>query len=164
MQLKLHAAPATLLAVLLFSACSSDQAANQTAVPDTPVLAAQTPAPPPLIVETIAPPMDTVPPVTPPPTPIPVASAQTEQVPSVMRRASATPPPVQQVTSTFPPRVSVPQLREMIDEGTAVIVDSRDRVSFAIEHIPGSINIPAQESTARVSELPKGKTIVTYCA
>ncbi len=168
MQLKSYAAGASLMAILLFPACSNEPEVTST-VSELAVTPPDAVAPAPSIIETPPPAVETADAVeapTPIATPAPAATAQVEQVPSVMRRTNpaAAAPVQQQVTATFPPRVSVTQLREMLDEGTAVVVDSRDRVSFAIEHIPGSINIPEQESTSRASELPKGKTIVTYCA
>ncbi len=167
MSLKYIPAGAAMMAVLLTSACSSDTDVVAPSA-DTSVAATDTWVPQTASVETAPPSVETIaPPSTPESTPAPVPAAtapqQAGQVPSVMRRTTAD-APAQQVTATFPPRVTVIQLREMVDEGGAVIVDSRDRVSYAIEHIPGSINIPAQESTTRAGELPKGKTIVTYCA
>lgn len=162
MSLKYIPAGAALMAVLLTTACSSD---TDVAAPstDTSVAATDTWVPQTASVETAPPSVETIAPEsTPVPVPVATAPQQTEQVPSVMRRT--TDAPAQQVTATFPPRVTVSQLREMVDEGSAVIVDVRDRVSFAIEHIPGSVNIPEQESTMRAGELPKGRTIVTYCA
>lgn len=163
MSLKYIPAGAAMMAVLLTAACSSDPDVTATSA-DTSVVATDTYIPQTASVETAPLSVETIAPAS---TPVPVSVATAPpgagQVPSVMRRTTPD-APVQQVSATYPPRVTVNQLREMVDEGSAVIVDVRDRVTFAIEHIPGSINIPAQESTMRAGELPKGKTIVTYCA
>lgn len=44
-----------------------------------------------------------------------------------------------------------------------LVVDVRDPESFAKEHIRGATNIPADELVARLSSLPRDKTIVAYC-
>jgi 3-mercaptopyruvate sulfurtransferase SseA len=61
-------------------------------------------------------------------------------------------------------RVTVTELKEMVDKGTALIVDTRDAASYATEHIQGSINIPEANITARSGELPADKMIVAYCS
>lgn len=45
-----------------------------------------------------------------------------------------------------------------------VVVDVRDADKYATGHVPGAINIPLAELEARLSELPAGAPIVTYCA
>ena len=159
MQMKLAAAGLLTATALLLTACQDQQ--QPTVAPAAEPAAVSTPAP---ALDTVAPPMIA--------TATDVAEAPdmttAERVPSVLRRtpSSETPaPPVQQqVTATFPPRVTVSELKEMVDQGKAVVVDVRDRVSFATEHIPGSINIPFQETASRIGELPRDKMIVTYCA
>ncbi len=61
-------------------------------------------------------------------------------------------------------RVTVTELKEMVDKGTVVIVDTRDANSYAMEHIQGSINIPEANISARSGELPTDKLIVAYCS
>lgn len=159
MQTKLLAAGSVLAAALLMTACQ-DQPQQPAVTPTAEPVAVSTPAP----TETMA-----EPPLVATATDIAEAPdmSTAERVPSVMRRtpSDVTPPPVQQqVTATFPPRVTVSELKEMVDQGRAVIVDVRDRVSYSTEHIPGSINIPFQETASRIGELPRDKMIVTYCA
>ena len=43
------------------------------------------------------------------------------------------------------------------------IVDARDAVQFAKEHIPGAINIDWRQAVARRAELPKDRMVVMYC-
>lgn len=54
-------------------------------------------------------------------------------------------------------------LQKVKDNGTVLIVDVRHADAYAEEHIPGSINVPLEEIPKRLKELPKDKTIVTYC-
>jgi rhodanese-related sulfurtransferase len=68
------------------------------------------------------------------------------------------------------PRISVEELRKMIDEGgDHVTVDTRDGGSYGAGHIKGAINIhydPTSDPMARqmmLIALPMDKLIVTYC-
>ena len=47
--------------------------------------------------------------------------------------------------------------------GNVVVVDVRDEDAFRKEHILGATNIPAAEIVKRLADLPKDRTIVTYC-
>lgn len=68
------------------------------------------------------------------------------------------------------PRISVEELKEMIDKkADIVIVDTRDGGSYAAGHIKGAINIyydvtsdPMQRQMMLIA-LPMDKLIVTYC-
>src|SRR6478672_10415922 len=55
------------------------------------------------------------------------------------------------------------QLNGVKDNGTVLIVDVRDKDSYAKEHIKGAINVPLEELPKHYAKLPKDKTIVTYC-
>ena len=68
------------------------------------------------------------------------------------------------------PRITVEDLRQMIDKGEdLVVVDTRDSASYAAGHIKGAINIyynPTADPTERqmmLIALPMEKLIVTYC-
>lgn len=91
--------------------------------------------------------------------------------------------PVVSVTSAFPvasvkeevvlphiPRITVEELRQMIDKGgELVVVDTRDSGSYDAGHIKGAINIyydPTSDPTDRqmmLMALPMDKLVVTYC-
>lgn len=43
------------------------------------------------------------------------------------------------------------------------LVDVRAAEEFVSGHIPGSANIPLQEISQRLSEIPKTKPVVVYC-
>ena len=47
--------------------------------------------------------------------------------------------------------------------GKITVLDTRDAVSFAQEHIPGAVNIPTDELPQRLAELSKDKEVVPYC-
>jgi 3-mercaptopyruvate sulfurtransferase SseA len=61
-------------------------------------------------------------------------------------------------------RVTTAELEAMIKKGEAFVVDVRNQDSFNQGHIPGSRLIPAGEVLNHVNELPRDKTIVTYCS
>ena len=61
-------------------------------------------------------------------------------------------------------RVTVAELREGLDKGTAVAVDVRSDDQYKAGHIKGAIHIPLPEIASRSGELPRDKMIVTYCS
>lgn len=53
---------------------------------------------------------------------------------------------------------------EMVNAGsTGVVLDVRSEDEFALNAIPGSINIPLEQLRARLDELPKDKRIIVCC-
>jgi len=44
-----------------------------------------------------------------------------------------------------------------------VLIDTRSRDAFAKAHIEGATNVPADELKQVASQLPRDKTLVTYC-
>ena len=61
-------------------------------------------------------------------------------------------------------RVTIDELEAMVKEGSAVIIDVRNQAAYDQGHIPGSRLIPAGEIVNHINELPRDKTIVTYCS
>lgn len=61
-------------------------------------------------------------------------------------------------------RITVPELQNLIAKGQAVIVDVRNQPAFDQAHIRGAKLIPVNEVANRAGELPRDKTIVTYCS
>lgn len=47
--------------------------------------------------------------------------------------------------------------------GDVVVLDVRDEESFRKEHILGATNLPAADLVKRLADLPRDRTIVTYC-
>jgi hypothetical protein len=61
-------------------------------------------------------------------------------------------------------RITITELQDLIKKGDAFIIDVRNQASFDSGHIPGAKLIPATEILNHLDELPKDKTIVTYCS
>ena len=61
-------------------------------------------------------------------------------------------------------RVTIAELRDMIDQGKAVAVDVRGDEAYKQEHIKGALNIPENQLTTRAGELPKDKLLAFYCS
>ena len=61
-------------------------------------------------------------------------------------------------------RITTVELRDALEKGTAIVVDVRDAATYKQNHIKGSISIPEHQIAARLGELPRDKTIVTYCS
>lgn len=60
-------------------------------------------------------------------------------------------------------RITVAELRERMAKNDVTIVDVRAAAAYQQSHIKGAINIPLEQVASRAGELPKGKTVVTYC-
>lgn len=87
-------------------------------------------------------------------------------------QAAAQGPNVLQATLAEPnaqtQEVSTEQLRHILQDGSALVVDTRSHAEFEAGHIPGAINIdaPAGGQVAAVSRLVGGdktKALVLYC-
>ena len=61
-------------------------------------------------------------------------------------------------------RITTIELRDMLDKGTAVVIDVRPADAYRQNHIKGSISIPLEQVQSRLNELPRDKMIVTYCS
>jgi hypothetical protein len=61
-------------------------------------------------------------------------------------------------------RVTVAELKELLDKNEAFVVDVRNEASYNAAHIRGSKLIPEAEILKHVDELPRNKLIVTYCS
>lgn len=72
---------------------------------------------------------------------------------------SAVPPPADGAR-----RVSVTELKDLLDKGEAFVVDVRNEASYNAGHIRGSKLIPEAEIVNHLDELPRNKMIVTYCS
>ena len=60
-------------------------------------------------------------------------------------------------------RITGAAAREKVAQG-AVLLDVRSPGEFASGALPGAKNIPVQSLGSRLSELPKDRPIVVYCA
>ena len=61
-------------------------------------------------------------------------------------------------------RITPAELETLMKEGKAFVVDVRNQDSYDMGHIPGSKLIPASLVADHINELPRDKTIVTYCS
>lgn len=77
--------------------------------------------------------------------------------------AKPSPSVVAQAPAEEARRVTVEELKKMLDSGKAVVYDTRAKAAYDAEHIKGSLSMPSNEVAERAGELPKDKTIVFYC-
>jgi len=61
-------------------------------------------------------------------------------------------------------RITTVELQDLINKGQAYVVDVRNEASYNAGHIRGAKLIPHDQVGARSKELPRDKTIVTYCS
>jgi 3-mercaptopyruvate sulfurtransferase SseA len=61
-------------------------------------------------------------------------------------------------------RVTVAELKDLLDRNEAFVVDVRNEASYNAGHIKGSKLIPEAETLNHINELPRNKLIVTYCS
>jgi rhodanese-related sulfurtransferase len=63
--------------------------------------------------------------------------------------------------------VAQDELARRLQDGHVVVVDVRPAVEYAAGHIPGALNVPHDQLTARLGELaaalPDGADVVAYC-
>jgi 3-mercaptopyruvate sulfurtransferase SseA len=63
------------------------------------------------------------------------------------------------------PRISIQDAKAAVDNGSAVIVDSRGADAYAQEHIKDSISLPfGVGAEEKFNTLPQGKKIIVYCS
>lgn len=59
--------------------------------------------------------------------------------------------------------VSREELVARLSAGQVTVLDVRPEGEYALGHLPGAINIPAEELENRLADLPKSREIVAYC-
>lgn len=63
------------------------------------------------------------------------------------------------------PRISIDEVKALMAKKQVVLVDVRDRQSFANGHMPGAVNIVFDDIPNHIERLQKDKRlVVTYCA
>jgi len=62
------------------------------------------------------------------------------------------------------PRISQAEAEKLVKQGKAVYVDVRSYHTFEMGHLPGALSIPGSQLVERITELPPGKKIITYCS
>jgi hypothetical protein len=71
-------------------------------------------------------------------------------------------PPAQHADDTR--RINIEETQAAIQSGNALVVDVREESAYKVSHIRGAKSIPLPQFEKRMSELPPGKLIITYCA
>jgi rhodanese-related sulfurtransferase len=61
------------------------------------------------------------------------------------------------------PEIGVDQLEELIRAGSVRVLDVREPWEFIKRRVPGAINVPLGQLTARVGELTAGKPYAVIC-
>ena len=61
-------------------------------------------------------------------------------------------------------RISREDAYKLYQSGQAVFLDVSSHQSFSQGHIKGALSIPNSQLITRFSEVPPGKTVITYCA
>jgi len=77
--------------------------------------------------------------------------------------------PIATVSPAAPPadgarRISVNELKDLLDKNQAVVIDVRNEASYNAGHVHSAKLIPEAQLPNHLSELPKDKLIVTYCS
>lgn len=63
------------------------------------------------------------------------------------------------------PRINVDEVRKLVAEGKAVIIDVRGPDLYKKSHIKGALDVPMSKLEAgNLKDLPKDKRIIAYCA
>jgi rhodanese-related sulfurtransferase len=60
-------------------------------------------------------------------------------------------------------RISGAEARRIVAEHDAVLLDVRTPAEFAGGHAEGALNVPLQQLSGRLSELPNDRPMVVYC-
>lgn len=76
----------------------------------------------------------------------------------------ATPVTAASVPSDGVRRITTVELQDLINKDNAFVVDVRNQASYDAGHIRGARLIPNTQILDRAKELPRDKTIVTYCS
>ncbi|HEU4714135.1 MAG TPA: rhodanese-like domain-containing protein [Pyrinomonadaceae bacterium] len=75
-----------------------------------------------------------------------------------------TPAPAHATQADNVKRVTTKELETMLKDGTAIVVDVRNKAMYDAGHIRGAKLLPVTEIDKRADELPKNKMIITYCS
>ncbi len=59
--------------------------------------------------------------------------------------------------------IGVQELRQRLEEGSAVVLDVRPEAEYRAGHIPGARSLPVAELRARLREIPRNREVVAYC-
>ena len=82
----------------------------------------------------------------------------------VVSRSATVKASLQQTGSDGARRITPDEVRELLKKNQAVLIDVRGESAYKAGHIKGALWIPANEIGDRAKDLPRDKTIVTYCS
>lgn len=88
---------------------------------------------------------------------VPTSPSPTKKTPLTASGARANNP------ANFP-RISIEDAQKLFAKDQAVFIDVRSNEQYTLGHIKGALSIPGSQLIRRFSEVPPGKTIITYCA
>jgi hypothetical protein len=60
-------------------------------------------------------------------------------------------------------RIAPADAKALLDDGTAVLYDTRSLDEYRSQHAAGAISFPAGSETAQFGELPTDKSLIFYC-
>jgi hypothetical protein len=60
-------------------------------------------------------------------------------------------------------RITPADAKALLDNGTAVLYDTRTLNGYRSQHAAGAVSFPAGVETARFGELPVDKALIFYC-
>ena len=103
------------------------------------------------------------------PTPTAVRVATTTPLAATIPAQAAQPNIAATVTAAVKanesvPRISLEETKQRLDAGSILLVDVRSKDSYTEKHAKGAINIPEPDTQSRLSEFPRDRDIVLYCA
>ena len=61
------------------------------------------------------------------------------------------------------PLLSRDELQEQIERGEVFLLDVRPALEYEHGHLPGAVSLPVDQLPIRLEELPRDRSIVTYC-
>jgi predicted sulfurtransferase len=82
----------------------------------------------------------------------------------VVSRSATVKASLQQTGSDGARRITPDEVRELLKKNQAVLIDVRGESAYKAGHIKGALWIAANEIGDRAKDLPRDKTIVTYCS
>ncbi|RAS86399.1 ArsR/SmtB family transcription factor [Priestia endophytica] len=60
-------------------------------------------------------------------------------------------------------KISLPTLKERMENGEVLLLDVRPREEYEKEHIPGAVSMPIEELEEKLASLPSDCNVVAYC-
>jgi len=60
-------------------------------------------------------------------------------------------------------RITAADAKALVDDGAAVLYDTRALDEYRIQHAAGAVSLPEGQEGARFGELPADKALIFYC-